>query len=67
MSGTLLDGVDAALVDTEGQGVAISGPVLMLPYNAKTRAILGAAISDAKDMAQRRRCLMRSAMPSGRS
>ena len=52
MSGTSLDGVDAALVDTDGEGVAIPGPALTLPYDAKTRAMLRAAITDAMDVAQ---------------
>jgi len=51
MSGTSLDGVDAALVDTDGEGVAIPGPALTLPYDAKTRAMLRTAITDAQGVA----------------
>jgi anhydro-N-acetylmuramic acid kinase len=51
MSGTSLDGIDAALVDTDGEGVAIPGPALTLPYDAKTRAMLRAAIIDAQGVA----------------
>jgi len=51
MSGTSLDGVDAALVDTDGEGVVLPGPALMLPYDAKIRATLRAAITDAQSVA----------------
>jgi anhydro-N-acetylmuramic acid kinase len=51
MSGTSLDGVDAALVDTDGEQIAIPGPALTLPYDAKTRAMLRAAITDAQNVA----------------
>jgi anhydro-N-acetylmuramic acid kinase len=51
MSGTSLDGVDAALVDTDGESVAVSGPALTLPYDSQTRAILRSAISEAQDVA----------------
>jgi len=51
MSGTSLDGVDAAVVDTDGEAVAIPGPALTLPYDAKTRAMLRAAITDAQGVA----------------
>jgi anhydro-N-acetylmuramic acid kinase len=52
MSGTSLDGVDAALVETDGEGVAVPGPALTLPYDLTTRVMLRAALSDAKEVSQ---------------
>jgi len=37
MSGTSLDGVDAALVETDGEAQVSCGPSLTLPYTAKLR------------------------------
>jgi anhydro-N-acetylmuramic acid kinase len=51
MSGTSLDGVDAALLETDGVDIAVPGPALMLPYDAETRAMLRAALEEAKDVA----------------
>ena len=43
MSGTSLDGVDAALVETDGEGVAVPGAALTLPYTPENvyRALKG--------------------------
>jgi len=51
MSGTSLDGVDAALLDTDGVRVAKPGPALTVPYDPETRALLRAALSDAPGLA----------------
>ncbi|MGI4746584.1 MAG: anhydro-N-acetylmuramic acid kinase [Janthinobacterium lividum] len=40
MSGTSLDGVDAALIETDGVRVAGFGPSLTIPYDASLRAAL---------------------------
>ncbi len=40
MSGTSLDGVDAAWVETDGERIAGFGPALTLPYDAGLRADL---------------------------
>ena len=48
MSGTSLDGIDAALVETDGEGVAVPGPALTLPYAPELRAMLRRALDDAK-------------------
>src|SRR5262249_38175204 len=40
MSGTSLDGVDAALLDTDGEGVARPGPSLTVAYDRDTRDLL---------------------------
>ena len=52
MSGTSLDGIDAALVETDGETVAVPGPALTLPYDPKTRAILRAAMEEARGLAE---------------
>ncbi|GBR71430.1 anhydro-N-acetylmuramic acid kinase [Gluconobacter kanchanaburiensis] len=53
MSGTSLDGVDAALIETDGVRIGRAGPSLTLPYSpelrAKTRALLDRAVGLAED------------------
>ena len=49
MSGTSLDGVDAALVETDGVDIVRPGPSLTIAYTPQTRALLRAAL----DMAQK--------------
>jgi anhydro-N-acetylmuramic acid kinase len=48
MSGTSLDGVDAALLETDGEAVVRPGPGLTLPYDGETRALLRQALEDAR-------------------
>jgi anhydro-N-acetylmuramic acid kinase len=43
MSGTSLDGIDAALIETDGERVVACGPRRTYPYAAETRARLRAA------------------------
>lgn len=50
MSGTSLDGVDAALLDTDGEAVAVPGRALTVPYDSETRAMLLAALDAARDV-----------------
>jgi anhydro-N-acetylmuramic acid kinase len=52
MSGTSLDGVDAALLETDGADIAIPGPALTIPYDKETRAVLRAALDDALAVAK---------------
>ena len=52
MSGTSLDGVDAALVRTDGEAIAEPGPSLTIPYNKETRALLRAALDEAQRVAE---------------
>jgi len=52
MSGTSLDGIDAALLDTDGENLAHPGPALTIPYDAQTRAQLRAALEDARSVAE---------------
>src|ERR1700761_6902246 len=51
MSGTSLDGVDAALVETDGEDIAVPGPALGLPYDPQMRAMLRQALDDAQTVA----------------
>jgi anhydro-N-acetylmuramic acid kinase len=50
MSGTSLDGVDAALLETDGETVARPGPALTLSYDTETRALLRVALDLAAKM-----------------
>src|SRR5882724_5933074 len=52
MSGTSLDGIDAALLETDGEDLVRSGPSLTLPYAPETRALLRAALDTARAVAQ---------------
>ena len=51
MSGTSLDGVDAAWVQTDGEAITALGPRLTLPYPDELRARLRAIIADAPRLA----------------
>ena len=53
MSGTSMDGVDAALIRTDGEGIAEFGPTLFQPYGDEERAVLRAALKDAHGMTAR--------------
>lgn len=49
MSGTSMDGVDAALIATDGVRVTARGPALTLPYDAGFRKRLRAVLGDGVD------------------
>jgi anhydro-N-acetylmuramic acid kinase len=53
MSGTSLDGVDVALLTTDGEAVGGAGPTLFRPYSEPEQAMLKAALADARDLADR--------------
>src|SRR5260221_7478651 len=45
--GTSLAGIAAAILDTDGEPVAVPGRALTLPYHAETRAVLRSALEAA--------------------
>ena len=53
MSGTSMDGVDVALLETDGEAVFWRGPSLALPFDAGTRALLAGAVEDARGVNDR--------------
>lgn len=48
MSGTSLDGIDVALVTTDGENAVERGPSMTFPYGESMQALLRSAIYDAK-------------------
>src|SRR3984957_2257310 len=52
MSGTSLDGVDAAWLDTDGETIAGFGPTLTIPYGGALRRDLRAMLERAPGLAQ---------------
>jgi anhydro-N-acetylmuramic acid kinase len=52
MSGTSLDGIDAAFLATDGEAVVGPGSGLTVPYDAQTRALLRSALDTARDFTQ---------------
>ena len=52
MSGTSLDGIDAALLETDGEARVMPGPSLTVPYDAQIRALLRSALDTARDFTQ---------------
>lgn len=53
MSGTSMDGVDVAMIETDGERVTAFGPCGYRPYAAVERALLRQALSDAIGMRDR--------------
>jgi anhydro-N-acetylmuramic acid kinase len=54
MSGTSLDGIDVALIDTDGENHVVRGPSMTFPYGAPMRQLLVKAIADAVHLKDRR-------------
>jgi anhydro-N-acetylmuramic acid kinase len=53
MSGTSLDGVDAALIGTDGERIENFGPTYYRPYSEPERALLRRALADAVPITER--------------
>src|SRR5687768_16277244 len=53
MSGTSLDGVDAALMDTDGEVITAFGPSLYRPYSDGERTLLRAALAAGSGISER--------------
>jgi anhydro-N-acetylmuramic acid kinase len=53
MSGTSLDGVDIALIETDGERVAAFGPTGYRPYTDHERGLLRGALAQAVNLTQR--------------
>ncbi|MGP0060615.1 MAG: anhydro-N-acetylmuramic acid kinase [Beijerinckiaceae bacterium] len=53
MSGTSMDGVDIALVETDGAAQVRFGPTGFFPYEPEDRALLRSALTDANQVAER--------------
>jgi anhydro-N-acetylmuramic acid kinase len=54
MSGTSLDGVDVALLETDGETVAQVGPTFYRSYSTAERALLRSALAEAQALTDRR-------------
>jgi anhydro-N-acetylmuramic acid kinase len=53
MSGTSMDGIDVAFVETDGRALAHTGPASFYPYDETERALLRAAIAEAATVEDR--------------
>src|SRR2546423_896338 len=53
MSGTSYDGVDVALIDTDGEEIGRLGPTGYRPYGEEERALLRRAIASATNLGDR--------------
>ncbi len=54
MSGTSLDGIDVALIRTDGEGFVERGPSMTYPYSAERQLLLQQALRDALSITNRK-------------
>jgi len=53
MSGTSMDGIDVALLRTDGESVVERGAMQFFPYSLQVQSLLGDALEDAKKIGSR--------------
>ena len=53
MSGTSMDAIDVALLDTDGQSELRHGPAASYPYPAEVKVMLRAALAEARQLRER--------------
>lgn len=53
MSGTSMDGIDVALIQTDGDKIVSRGPSMTFPYSPETRARLAAGMIEARGITER--------------
>jgi anhydro-N-acetylmuramic acid kinase len=56
MSGTSMDGIDVALVETDGETLARFGPARTYPYSGRDRRAIAGAIEAARPVTTREEC-----------
>lgn len=48
MSGTSMDGISVAVIETDGVDKVVRGPAQTFPYNTEQRAVIAGAVGDAR-------------------